>query len=59
MDIQHSVNDWNMALGRAMQEYDGNTIMTLEDINNGWLQSDEERDSRQALITGALDLIGW
>ena len=58
MDI-NTVTGWNLALGKAMSDGDGDMIMKLEDINNGWLQMDEEREARQALITGALDLIGW
>lgn len=59
MDMYTSTTDWNLALAKALSEGDGNTIMELEDINNGWAQLADERDARQALITAALDVIGW
>ena len=58
MDI-NNMNDFLQALGKAMSEGDGNTIMELQDISRGWLQSQEEADAQESVLTGALDAIGW
>ena len=55
----HTVNDFMIVLGEALTEGDGDTIMALQDISMGWLQSSEELEAQQALLTGALDSIGW
>ena len=55
----YTLNDFMIVLGQALSEGDGNTIMALQDISMGWLQSSEELEAQQALLTGALDSIGW
>ena len=59
MEMYYTTTEWNKALAKALTEGDGNAIMELEDINNGWAQLADEREGRQALITAALDIIGW
>ena len=55
----YTVNDFMIVLGQALTESDGDTIMALQDITRGWLQSTEEFEAQQSLLTGALDAIGW
>ena len=55
----YTVNDFMIVLGQALSEGDGDTIMALQDISHGWLQSSQELEAQQALLTGALDSIGW
>ena len=54
-----TVNEFMVVLGQALTESDGDTIMALQDISEGWMQSREELEAQQALLTGALDAIGW
>ena len=54
-----TVNEFMVVLGQALTESDGDTIMALQDISEGWMQSREEFEAQQALLTGALDAIGW
>ena len=54
-----TVNEFMVVLGQALTESDGDTIMALQDISEGWMQSREELEAQQALLTGALDSIGW
>ncbi len=55
----NNLNDFMATLGQALTESDGDTIMALQDISEGWMQSREELEAQQALLTGALDSIGW
>ena len=55
----YTVNDFMVVLGEALSEGDGNTIMALQDITSGWIQSSEEYEAQSKLLTGALDAIGW
>ena len=59
MQIYCSVTDWNLALAKALSEGDGNTIMELQDITRGWMQTGEETEAQEVLLTGALDALGW
>ena len=38
---------------------DGDTIMELQDITRGWMQTQQETDAQNTLLSGALDSIGW
>ncbi len=55
----YTVNDFMIVLGEALSEGDGDTIMALQDITRGWIQSSEEYKAQSRLLTGALDAIGW
>ncbi len=55
----HTINEWMIELGRALSEGDGDAIMSLQDLSDGWLQPEDELKAQQALLTGALDSIGW
>ena len=55
----YTVNDLMIVLGEALSEGDGDTIMTLQDISMGWIQSAEDYEAQSKLLTGALDAIGW
>ena len=55
----HTINEWMVELGRALSEGDGDAIMSLQDLSDGWFQSEDELKAQQALLTGALDSIGW
>ena len=54
-----TINDFMKAVGEALSEGDGNALMALQDISDGWIQTDIEHESQQALLTGALNSIGW
>ena len=55
----NNINDFMIAVGHALTEGDGDMLMTLQDISLGWMQTSEEMKAQQALLTGALDAIGW
>ena len=55
----YTINDFMIVLGEALSEGDGNTIMALQDISHGWIQSAEETEAQSKLLDGALDAIGW
>ena len=55
----NNINDFMIAVGHALSEGNGDMLMALQDISSGWLQSSEEYEAQQALLTGALDSIGW
>ena len=55
----YTINEWMTTLGKALSEGDGNTIMALQDVTHGWMQSQQEDDAQNALLDGALDSIGW
>ena len=55
----NTINDFMKVLGEALSEGDGNTIMRLQDITTGWIQSSEEAEAQATLLNGALDAIGW
>ena len=55
----YTVNDFMTVLGEALMESDGDTIMRLQDISDGWMQSNEEHQAQQNLLSGALEAIGW
>ena len=55
----HTINEWMIELGRALSEGDGDAIMSLQDLSDTWLQTDDEMKAQQALLNGALDSIGW
>ena len=55
----NNVNDLMVCVGHALSEGNGDMLMALQDITRGWLQSEEEYKAQQALLTGALDAIGW
>ncbi len=55
----NNLNDFMATLGQALTESDGDTIMALQDISRSWLQHSDESEAQQALLTGALDAIGW
>ena len=55
----HTINEWMIELGRALTTYDGDAIMSLQDLSDVWIQSEEELKAQQALLNGALDAIGW
>ena len=55
----HTINEWMIELGRALSEGDGDAIMSLQDLSDTWLQPEAELKAQQALLTGALDSIGW
>ena len=59
MIIINNEIDFMRVLGKALSESDGDTIMTLQDITQQWIQTQDETDAQQALLTGALDAIGW
>ena len=54
-----TINEWMNALGEALSTGDGDAIMSLQDLSDTWLQSEEELKAQQALLNGALDAIGW
>lgn len=55
----NTINDFMVSVGKALSEGNGDMLMALQDISHGWLQSSEELESQQALLSGALDAIGW
>ena len=55
----HTINDFMVAVGEALSEGDGDTLMNLQDLVRGWMQTGEETDAQERLLTGALDAIGW
>ena len=55
----NTINDFMKVLGEALSEGDGNTIMRLQDITTGWIQSSEDFHAQDILLNGALDAIGW
>ena len=55
----NNMNDFLHALGKALSEGDGNTIMSLQDISSGWIRSQDEADAQESVLNGALDAIGW
>ena len=55
----NNLNDFISVLGKALSEGDGNTIMSLQDISQGWIQTEEESKAQDTLLNGALDAIGW
>ena len=59
MIIINNEIDFMRVLGKALSDSDGDTIMKLQDITQQWMQTQEETDAQQALLTGALDAIGW
>ena len=59
MIIINNEMDFMRVLGKALSDSDGDTIMKLQDITQQWMQTQEETDAQQALLTGALDAIGW
>ena len=54
-----TINDFMVAVGEALSEGDGDTLMNLQDLVRGWMQTGEETDAQERLLTGALDAIGW
>ena len=59
MDEIRTINEWMVELGRALSEGDGDAMMSLQDLSDTWLQTNEEWEAQQTLLTGALDSIGW
>ena len=55
----HTINDFMVVVGEALSEGDGNTLMELQDLVRGWMQTGEETEAQEALLTGALDAIRW
>ena len=55
----HTINEWMIELGRALTTYDGDAIMSLQDLSDVWIHSEEELKAQQTLLNGALDAIGW
>ena len=55
----NNINDFMIAVGHALSEGNGDMLMALQDISQGWMQTSEEMKAQQALLTGALDAIGW
>ena len=55
----NTVSQLMFILGKALSEADGDVIMNLQDVNNSWIQTDDEFRAIDTLLTGALDAIGW
>ena len=59
MDEIRTINEWMIELGRALSDGDGDAMMSLQDLSDTWLQTKEEWEAQQTLLSGALDSIGW
>ena len=55
----NNINDFMKCVGNALSEGNGDMLMALQEISHGWMQTPEEHQAQQALLTGALDAIGW
>lgn len=52
----NNINDWMLALAAAISNGDADAVSDLDNISEGWLQSDDERIAQQALIDAAYDV---
>ena len=57
MTTCHTVNDWMNEVAVALRDSDQETLLELDAISRGWVQTSEDRGAQYNLIEAAIECI--
>ena len=56
-DKIHGLNDFMVAAGNALEARDIDTLEALDNISNGWLQTEEERRAQETMLNAMMEAV--